>query len=85
MTTSRGKHLEDNSHAQLVSLMFELTCSSRGSVGLSTDFDRDRRRRQQELTNIKEIKGEFHVKIMLKDVFGLPNIKKKLLSASTIG
>ena len=33
-------------------------------------FDRDRNRRQRELTNNKTQKGKYHVRIYLKDVFG---------------
>ena len=37
LTTSSGKHLEDISHALIVSLIYELLNSARGSDG----FDRD--------------------------------------------
>ena len=42
MTTSSGKHLEDNSHAHIVSLMYKLISSSIGCDDLSLGFDRDR-------------------------------------------
>ena len=40
LTTSSGKHIEDISHAHLVSLMYKLITSSKGSDDLSIGFDR---------------------------------------------
>ena len=37
---------------------------------MSIGFDRDRGRRQQDLTVNKIRKGKFHLRIMLKEVFG---------------
>ena len=48
LTKSSGKHLEDFSHAHLVSLMYKLIPSAKDTDNLSTSFDRDRNRRQQE-------------------------------------
>ena len=70
LTTSSGKHLEDISHAHLVSLMYKLKTSSKGSDDLSIGFDRSRARRKDEITTNKNVKGKFHLRIMLKDVFG---------------
>ena len=70
LTTSSGKHLENIDHAHIVSLMYKLLTSSTGSDDLSICFDRDRNRRQRELTNNKTQKGKYHVRIYLKDVFG---------------
>ena len=56
MTSSSGKHIEEISHAHIVFLMYKLITSSRGSDDLSIGFDRDRGRRQYELTNNKKIK-----------------------------
>ena len=53
LTTSSGKHLEDISHAHIVSLMYKLIPSVGNSDDLSTGFDRDRNRRLRELTNKK--------------------------------
>ena len=50
MTTSCGKHLEYISHAHIVSLMYKLLSSSRGSDDLSNRFDRDCGKRKDELT-----------------------------------
>ena len=71
LTTSLGKHLEDISHAHIVTLMYKLLTSSRSSGGVSVGFDRDLNRRQRKLTNNKNIKVKAHVQIMLKDIFGL--------------
>ena len=53
LTTSSGKHLEDFSHAHIVSLMNKLTTSVRDTDDLPIGFDRDRGRRQRELTKSK--------------------------------
>ena len=63
LTTSSGKHLENIDHAHIVPLMYKLLTSSKGSDDLSLGFDRDRNRRQRELTNIKTQKGKYHVRI----------------------
>ena len=46
LTTSSGKHLEEISHAHIVSLMYKLLTSSRDSDDLSIGFDRSRGRRK---------------------------------------
>ena len=51
--------------------------SSKGSDDLSIGFNRDRNRRQLELTNNKTQKGKFHVRIYLKDVFGFAEYQEK--------
>ena len=63
LTTSSGKHLEFIDHAHMVSLMYKLLTSSRGSDNLSIGFDRDRGRRQRELTKNKNRKRKYHVRI----------------------
>ena len=45
LTTSSGKHLEDISHAHLVSLMYKLITSTKNSDDLSIGFDRSSARR----------------------------------------
>ena len=77
LTTSSGKHLENIDHAHIVSLMYKLLTSSKGSDDLSIGFDRDRGRRQRELTNNKTQKGKYHVRIYLKDVFGFAEDQEK--------
>ena len=44
---------------------------------MSICFDRDRNRRQRELTNNKSQKGKYHVRIFLKDVFGFAEYQDK--------
>ena len=64
--TSSGRHLENISHAQIVSFMYKLITSSRGSDDLSIGFDRDPARRQRELSNNKTQIGRFVLGIFLK-------------------
>ena len=75
LTTSNGKHNEEISHAHIASLLYKLITSSKDSNDLSIGFDRDRNRRQRELTNNKNIKGKFHV--MLRDIFGFAEHQQK--------
>ena len=77
LTTSSGKHLENIDHAHIVSLMYKFLTSSKGSDDLSIGFDRDRTRRRNELTNNKTVKGRYHVRIYLKDVFGFAEYQEK--------
>ena len=77
LTTSSGKHLEIIDHAHIVSLMHKLLSSSKGSDDLSIGFDRDRGRRQRELTNNKTQKGKYNVRIYLKDVLGFAEYQEK--------
>ena len=77
LTTSSGKHLENIDHAHIVSLMYKLLTSSKRSDDLSICFDRDRNRRQRELTNNKSQKGKYHVRIYVKDVFGFAEYQDK--------
>ena len=77
LTTSSGKHLEEITHAHIVSLLYKLLTSSRDSDDLSIGFDRNRGRRKNELTNNKTIKGKNHIRIYLKDIFGFAEHQKK--------
>ena len=77
LTTSSGKHLEDISYAHIVSLMYKPITSSKDSDDLSIGFDRSRARRQDEMTDNKRVKGKYHVRIMLKDVFGFAEHQEK--------
>ena len=79
LTTGSGKHLEDISHAHLVSLMYKLITSSNGSDDLSIGFDRSSARRREEITKNKNVKGKFHLRIMLKDVFGFAEGQEKTI------
>ena len=73
LTTSTGKHLEDISHAHIVSLMYKLITSIKNRDDLSISFDRSRARRQDEMTDNKNVKGKYH----LKDVFGFAECQEK--------
>ena len=77
LTTSSGKHLENIDHAHIVSLMYKPLTSSRGSDDLSIGFDRDRNRRKRELTNNKNIKGKYHMRSYLKDIFWFAEHQEK--------
>ena len=68
--------MEDISHAHRVSLMYKLITSVRDNDDLSIGFDRDCGRRRDELTNNKNIKVKYHLRIMLKDVFSFVKYKK---------
>ena len=71
--------MEDVSHAHIVSLMSKLISSAKEFDDLSIGFDRSSNRRQQELTNIKNVKGKNHRRIMLKDVFGFSQHQEKAI------
>ena len=77
LTTSSGKHLEEVSHAHIVSLMYKLLTSSKDSDDLSIGFDRNRGRRKNELSNNKTIKGKCHIRIYLEDIFGYAEHQEK--------
>ena len=57
-------------------LMYKLLTSSKDSDDLSFGFDRDRNKRQRELTNNKKLKGKYHLRIYLGDVFGFAEHQK---------
>ena len=82
LQSSSGKHIEEINHAHIVCLMFKLTTSARNTDDLSIGFDRDRGRRQRELTNNKNKEGKYHVTIMLKDTFGFAEHQKKVHTVS---
>ena len=77
LTTSSGKHLEEISHAHIVSLMYKLLTSSKDGDDLSIGFDRNRNRRKNELTNNKNMKGKYHIRIYLKDIFGFAEYQEQ--------
>ena len=77
LTTSSGKHLEDISHAHIVSLMYKLITSSKDINDLSIGFDHSRKKTRDELAANKSVKGKFHLKILLKDVFGFAECQEK--------
>ena len=77
MTTSSGKHLEDITHAHNVSLLYKQNISSKGSDDLSIGFDRSCNRRKDELATNKNLKGENHLRIILRVVFGFAERQEK--------
>ena len=77
LTTSSGEHLEDVSHAHIVSLMYKLITTAKGCDDLSIGFYRNRLNRRNELTSNKNVKGKYHVRIYLKDVFGIAEHQEK--------
>ena len=77
LTTSSGKHIEDISHAYLVSLMYKLITSSKNSDDLSIGFDRSMARRRDEITNNKRVNGKFHLRITLKDILDFAEGQEK--------
>ena len=77
LTTSSVKRLEEISHAHIVRLMYKLLTSSKDGDDLSIGFDRNRERRKNELTNNKTIKGKYHIRIYLKDIFGYAEHQEK--------
>ena len=77
LTTSSGKHLEDDSHAHIISLMYKLISSAKDSNDLSIGFDQSSNRRKGELTANKSVKGKYHPKILLKEVFGFAECQEK--------
>ena len=70
LQSSSGKHIEEINRAHRVCLMYKLITSVRNTDDLSIGFDRDLNWRKRELTNNKNIKGKFHVTIMLGDIVG---------------
>ena len=79
LTTCSRKHLDDT-RVHIVSLMHKLLTSSKGSDDLSNGFDRDRGRRQQELTNNKKLEGNFILELRSQMFLVLSKIKEKLLT-----
>ena len=69
--------MENIDHAHIVSLMYKLITTAKGCDDLSIGFDPDQSRRQRELTNNKNIKGKYHVRIYLKDIFGFAEHQEK--------
>ena len=77
LISSSRKHLEKIDHAHIVSLMYKLLTSSRDSDDSSFCSDRNRDRRKRELTNNKNVKGKYHVRIYLREVFGFAEHQEK--------
>ena len=78
LATGGEKYLKDISHAHIGFLLYTLITGSKDTDYLFIGFDRDRVRRQRELTNNKNERGKYQVRIMLKDVFGFAEHQKRL-------
>ena len=70
LTTSSGKHLEKVDNLHPICLMYKLLTSSQQTSQLMYGFEESSTIRRQELTNNKNEKGTFFVRIKLKDLFG---------------
>ena len=70
LTTKSGKHLEEINHAHIVSLVWKTLSSSKKSDDFSIGFNRSRDRRKRELSNNKNFKGKYHLRVHLRDIFG---------------
>ena len=70
LTSSSRKEIEEIDNALVICLMYKLISSSRDSDDLSIVFHQNNGARGKELTNNKTIKGNYHVRIYIKDVFG---------------
>ena len=57
--------------------MYELIYGAKGTDDLSIAFDRDRNRRQQELTDKKRQKDKYHIRIYFEDFFGFAEHQEK--------
>ena len=57
--------------------MYKLITSAKDTDDLSIEFDQDRKRRHRELTNNKNQKGKYHIRIMARDVFGFAEHQEK--------
>ena len=77
LTTSSGKHLEDISQGHMVSLVYKLITSNKGSDDLSIGFDRDCNRRRDELTNNKNVNYKYHLRNLFRDIFGFAEQQEK--------
>ena len=58
--------------------MYKLIRSTKDSDDLSIGFDRSRNRLKNELVLIKNKKGKYHLKILLKDVFSFAEHQEKV-------
>ena len=77
LVTHSSKHLEEVTNAHIVCLIYKVITSNKDSDDLSIGFDRDRGRRKKELTNNKNIKGKYHTRIYLKNIFGYAEHQEK--------
>ena len=60
--------------------MYKLITSSKDSDYLSIGIDGSRNRRREETTNIKNVNGKYHLRIMIKGVLGFVECQGKASS-----
>ena len=76
LTTSSGKHLENVDNLHPISLMLKLLTSTSQTSQLMYGFEESTTIRRQALTNNKNEKGTFFVRIKLRDLFGFADQEK---------
>ena len=76
LTTSSGKHLENVDNLHPISLMYKCLTSTQQTSQLMYEIEESTDVRRQELTNNKNEKGTFFVRIKLKDLFGFADQEK---------
>ena len=76
LTTSSGKHLEKVDNLHITSLMNKLLTSQQQTSELLYGFEESENIRRLELTNNKNEKGTFFLKIKLTDLFGFADQEK---------
>ena len=77
LQSSSEKHNEETNHAHIVFFKYNFITSARNADDLSIGSDRNRERRKKGLTNNKNIKGKYHVTVILKDIFGFAEHQAK--------
>ena len=70
LASSSGKEIVELDDDHVICLMHKLISSSRDSDELSIGSHRSNAVRERELTNNKTTKGNYHVRIYLKDILG---------------
>ena len=70
LTSSSGEEIEEEDNGHVICLLHKLISSSRVNDDLSVAFHRSNEVRENELTKNKTTKGNYHVRIYSKDVFG---------------
>ena len=70
------ENLKVFSNAHIVSLLYEIITSAKNTKDFSIGFDRDSGRRQEALTK-KNSEKKYHLRIMLRDVFGFAELQEK--------
>ena len=77
LTISSGKEIEEIDNSRVICLLYKLILSFRESDDLSIGFHRSIDARERKLTSKKTTKGNYHVRIYSKDVFGFAEHQDK--------